>query len=133
MINPRPYIGRPYTERGCWTLLRVVYAEQLSVLLPDYVPPPSDAPTAQRAAFARMISQGLAELGSPWIPIAPADARESDGILFRIGGADVHVGVVLDGKRFLHARPGAAACVESYASPRWAGRIAGVYRHRALA
>lgn len=121
------YVGEPYTPRGCWELLRRVYAEQLGIVLPTY-----DAelpPRAERPEFARLI---LAE-SVAWQTVEPGAERVGDGVLFEICGQPSHVGIVTTPKRgrFLHAAPGSQSCIECYRSPKWARRLVGFYRHAA--
>jgi cell wall-associated NlpC family hydrolase len=59
--------------------------------------------------------------------ISPA---KYDLVVFDIGGYPVHVGVMIDSKRFIHAHESCNIAVESIESVKWRTRINGFYRHR---
>lgn len=66
-----------------------------------------------------------------WLPVE--SAAEFDLCLFNMGGMDRHFGVVVRPGWMLHADRGAGqSCTDRYDEGRWANRLAGVYRHRAL-
>ncbi len=63
-----------------------------------------------------------------WTKIEPGKEHRGDVVLFRMAGAESHLGVVIEQGRFLHARAATDSCVESYRSPLWARRVAGFWR-----
>lgn len=131
----RDFIGIPWTERGrdrtgcdCFGLLRLCLSEQFGVRLPSYTE--DYVTTADREEIARLIR---VELGAgPWCEIPLTDAQPGDGVLFRIEGDPMHIGVVIAPPQFLHVRRGANACIEDWTRPQWARRLLGAYRHEAL-
>jgi cell wall-associated NlpC family hydrolase len=127
------YVGLPFREYGrdrdgvdCWGLCRLVWAERFGITVPSY----SDhyTSTEDREELGRLVR---GERG-PWREIPAAVARAGDGLLFRVQGEPIHVGVVVDAPWFLHVERGVNACVDQWDSPRWARRLLGVYRHEAL-
>jgi len=123
-MNAAAYVGAHYELRGCWELLRRVYRAELQIDLPSYA---SAAPTMDRERLSELIRAERAA----WISIAPGDERPTDAILFRVLGRESHIGIVVEKGRFLHARPGTQACIESYRAPQWSRRVEGFYRHGA--
>lgn len=130
------YIGLPWQERGltregvaCWGLVRLVLAEVQGLDVPDYA---ASVPSLQARAEVAAVFEGGVEAG-PWIKVEPADAREFDVLVFRRAGLEAHAGLVCGPGRMLHISSGRDSHVADYTAGRWAPRLAGVYRHRALA
>lgn len=124
-MNLSAYVGLPYAERGCWELLRLVYAEQLGITLPAYAEEYAAIPDEERAELGRLITESR----SDWYAIAPGDERAGDAVLFRMLGEPVHIGVIAEPGLFLHVYQGHTSCIESYRGPKWRPRLEGVYRH----
>lgn len=126
------YVGIPYAERGnsrsgvdCWGLLDLIYREHFGRPLPPYRgtrwsrhgPAATIGPEAnQYAAQFELVPNGHEALG--------------DGVLIRMRGHPLHVGMVVDSGWMLHAHENADACLEQYRGPQWATRILGFYRYK---
>lgn len=123
-MNFSRYVGVEYELRGCWELVRQVYLNELQIELPTYA---EHATEMDRARLGELISAER----MAWLRVE--DERPGDAILFRIWGQLSHVGIVAGAGRFLHARPGTQACIESYRHATWSRRVEGFYRHRAAA
>lgn len=121
MIDAGRYVGAPWQARGCWELLRRVYAEQLGITLPTYADDYGDG------TLDTVVQLIMAETQS-WSPVAGGREREGDGALFK--GRPRHIGVVLGGGLFLHMMEGQSAVIESYRTPLWRRQLLGFYRHR---
>lgn len=121
-MNVAPYVGLPYERNGCWKLVRRVYSAEFGIDLPAY---DEEVPaSANRYDVATAIDENAID----WSPVVPE--REGDVVLFRILGANSHVGIVLGQRLFLHAfGQDKTSRVDSYRSPIWAPRIEGFYRH----
>lgn len=124
-------VGIPYVRRGrdaagvdCWGLVRLALAPR-GIDLPLH----GDVDPDDGKAVAALMAEGAA---SPdWIPV-PTPA-EFDVCLFRDGGCDRHVGVVIERGWMLHADRGLGeTCLERYDGVRWANKLIGFYRHRLL-
>lgn len=131
----QPYVGLPWKERGasrdgvsCWGLVVLVYAEVLGIALPDYAA--DRVSPAERERIAEAFAEGRRLL--PWRGVPEPEARAFDLLLFRRGGLDAHVGLVVVPGRMLHATSGADSAVVDYRTGRWSPRLAGVYRHPAF-
>lgn len=118
------YIGIPYTHRGCWELVRKVYWEQFHIALPSYSGDVLDDASQGELADA------IADRRGDWHRVAPGDEQRGDAVLFRVLGADAHIGLVVRPGMFLHVFRDQCSCIESYRGPRWAPRVAGFYRHQ---
>lgn len=126
------YVGIPFALHGrdrtgldCWGLVCLVYREAFGITLPSFGDQYGRELDAAERAHVAAIVRG--EAGT-WHPIAPGTERAGDVIVFRMLGAESHLGVVVNGGHFLHARPGTDSCIESYRSPTWARRVAGFWR-----
>ena len=63
--------------------------------------------------------------------VAAGQERLGDGIMFRMRGEPLHVGMVLALGTMLHVEDGSDTCIEKYDNFRWEKRIVGFYRHEA--
>lgn len=125
MIDVGRFVGIPYVSRGrdrigcdCFGVVRIVYSEAFGITLPSYADEYIDA--AEAAETRKAIAENLTD----WAQVAPP--KEGDAVVFRL---PPHIGIYLEGGNMLHVREGAESCVESLASPIWARRIVGYYRH----
>jgi cell wall-associated NlpC family hydrolase len=152
------YVGLPWKEMGrtragldCWGLFRLVMAEQFGVALPAYdaigwgashrAGPRMDRRAALHA-LGRIVGRHVGlDGGGPfqkgggglsptvWHAIGAGYEREGDGVLLRVQGQPIHVGVVAGGGFMLHIEAGIEACLERYGSPVWVNRRIGFFRH----
>jgi cell wall-associated NlpC family hydrolase len=125
------YIGIPFCEHGrdkegcdCWGLFRIFYREQFGIYLPSYE---SEYKTLDdKETLSRLIKNGK-ELN--WKPIRVGEEKFGDGILFRIMGYPMHVGVIVKKGWFLHILKGTDSVLEYYSSPVWNKRVIGIFRY----
>jgi cell wall-associated NlpC family hydrolase len=111
------YIGATCAdERGCWELVRAIYATECQVFLPSY------------ATEAGQLTDVIAQHKVDWLPVTAGDEQRLDAVLFRIAGEAMHIGVVVEPGSFIHVRKGRTAMVESYRAPGWRHRLEGFYR-----
>lgn len=125
------YVGLPFASRGrdrrgldCWGLVRLAMAEQLGIELPIYL---TYADAEDRKDAATTIEAALAR---DWQPVEEGKESLGDVAVFRVAGAPMHVGLVLDRERMLHIHAGIGACVERWRGALWEKRIFGVFRPR---
>lgn len=126
MIDLNRYVGLPWQDRGrtpdgcdCWGLLRLVYAGELGIDLPDHS---NHYYTAADAAIGGLITVGLAD----WRPVEAE--RPLDAVLIK--QAPWHVGVIVRRGLMLHMPHGKTSCIEPYDTGRWSRRVEGIYRHK---
>ena len=124
------YIGLPYVPRGrtregvdCWGLLELVWREQFRRELPTY-----DGTHWDGAATIRDVARGAAAYSAQFKQVARGTERLGDGVLLRLRGAPIHVGLVVASGTMLHVEEATASCIESYNSFQWNKRILGFYR-----
>lgn len=132
----RAYVGLPWADKGrdrrgldCWGLARLVLAEQYGIALAAWDDTYGSA--ADPTQTAPVIAQGLA-LADPWMAVPAGTERAGDGVLLRLAGSPVHLGLVVAPGWMLHAAPGHGVCLERYHGRRWRHRVEGFYRHRGL-
>lgn len=130
-MNLNRYVGLPWRDRGrtpdgcdCWGLLRLVYAGEFGIDLPDHSNGYVD--TSDRA-ISGLIGNGLAD----WTSVAAGREGPLDAILIR--QAPWHVGVVVRRGLMLHMPENQSSCIEPYDTGRWSRRVEGIYRHREAA
>lgn len=119
-------IGKAYTDGGrgpdafdCFGLFAELCRRRGLALPPEPNPLAlEDKARAIQAAIGR----------GDWLRM---DAPEPGcAVVFRVIPPFVtHIGMVLDGGRFIHIRKGANVAIERLADLRWAQRIAGYYHH----
>jgi cell wall-associated NlpC family hydrolase len=124
------YVGLPFLANGrtragldCYGLVRLVLLEQFAVELPRY----DGAHVGPHwPGVAEAVRRGLAD----WQPVSRAAARVGDGLVLRLRGYPLHVGLVIDAAplTMLHVVQGTATCCQRLDSPQWQPRLLGVYR-----
>lgn len=126
------YIGIPFLDHGrdragcdCWGLVRLVYADQLGIALPDLGDEYSEA--YARGEVDEAVSSTVGQewnadvTGQAWQPL--------DVMIFSRAGVECHVGLYLRPGEMLHVIEGTAAAVERYDTVRWKRRLTRVIRH----
>ena len=126
----RGWLGTPYhhqaSVRGvgadCLGLVRGVWRELYGC--DAEAPPPYSRDWAEACGIETMLAAAARHLQ----PIAPADARAGDVIIFRLRAGTVakHAAVLTSETTMIHAMEGAPAC-EVAVSPWWRRRIAGAF------
>lgn len=122
-----PYLagGRDRNGLDCWGLARLVYAEQFDIDLPGH-----DEATIEQCDGAGLADY-LATHKEGWVRVE--SPLHGDLVLIRSKGEPYHVGVVIEGGWFIHARSGRSVVAERYGSRLWRPRIEGFYRYQPAA
>lgn len=126
-MAPRTYsdlIGKAFTPSGrgpltfdCYGLVKCVL-ERNGMTVPDY---PSNEDAGSNAGMI------LAAMESGWREVKVPEANCV--VLFRMDRREgTHVGVMVDGERFLHALEKTGVCVEKVNSAMWKRRVIGFYK-----
>lgn len=137
----RPYIGIPYLPRGrsrtaidCWGLFALVQWEQYKIEVPSFADEVAYTCRADARTVIDFIKNHRRDLG--WHPIPIRNAREGDGMLFKVLGGPMHIGTIVARSTALHVEEGVSSVVENYEGTLWRGRVAEepgigkvVYRH----
>jgi cell wall-associated NlpC family hydrolase len=116
--------GRSREGCDCWGLFQLVSREQFGIELPTYGGL-AWAPGGDDVAVAR----DAARHAALFTPVAPEDARAGDGLLLRVMGAPMHVGVVVCPQWMLHVERGCNSVIEQYTAMHWKRRVLGIYRY----
>lgn len=126
------YVGIPYRPLGrdragcdCWGLLAMVWREQFGRDLPDY--------GHQRwhdGADPQVVATGAQDYAAQFEAVALGQEALGDGVLLRMRGHPLHVGLVLAPGWMLHTHEAADSCVESYERFIWRHRVLGIYRYK---
>ena len=124
------YVGIPYLESGrdrngldCWGLVVLIWREQYGFDLPAY-DGPHWAKGADRAAIAAAIEAEQAR----YVEVPAGQEREGDGILLRMMGLPLHIGLVVTPGWMIHTHETAAVCIENYRGAAWSRRVLGFRR-----
>ncbi len=138
----RRYIGIPYDERGrgpdkvdCYGLVRMVWENEFGLDLPEfggeYGPGPDNVKEERQRVAQCFREYGYAT--GDWTPVAPGEERCGDGVLLRLMGFPIHVGVVVAPGMMLHCERGFDSALDRYDGMRWQKRLVGFWRHKSLA
>lgn len=126
------YVGLPYeaggrTRKGvdCWGLINLVWAEQLGGPLPNY-----EGAVWRGPGDSAAVALGADVYAGHYVEVEPGAERLGDGLLLRMRGLPLHVGMVIAPGWMLHIEEGCNACLEPYRALRWGSRIMGIYRQR---
>lgn len=129
--------GRGPDQYDCWGLANYYYQRQHALAVPSY-----DAEYAS-SVDGRDIAAVIEREVAAWIPLYSPDpgqvyrplptVRGGDLVILRILGYCMHCGIALGPDRFLHLLAGTQVCIERMSSSVWHKRVAGIYRHQALA
>ena len=128
------YIGLPFKEGGrhrdgldCYGLLRLVINERFAGAVPEYEGI-AYRPGEDRGLLAALMDERI----RLWRPIAKGDEQPGDGVLLRVMGRPIHVGVVVAPGFMLHVEQNCDSVLERFtAGSRWERRVLGFYRHAA--
>ena len=127
------YVGIPFVPHGethdgvdCWGLLSLVYWEVFKRPLPPY--PGIRWNVGQDEG---PIADGARQYMTQFEPVELGREQVGDGVMLRMAGLPVHVGLVVAPGWMLHASIGAASVIESFQRSTWKKRVLGIYRYRA--
>lgn len=133
-LNPpawaRSYIGIPFAPRGrdvkgadCWGLARLIYAEQLQIILPRLDDQYADLQNAN------ILTDVLDRERSHWQPVTQEELQVGDMMTATLARGCPHVGVVVAQDGVLHTIEATESAYERLTSPRLKPRITGFFRY----
>lgn len=127
------YIGIPFAHRGrtregcdCWGLLALIYAERS----PMGSLPPYEGHHWYKGQNPAVISPDTATYAAGFEEVPIDAARLWDGLLIRMRGYPIHVGLVLNDEFMIHTTDEDGVCIERYRSALWAKRVIACYRRK---
>lgn len=125
------YLDLEFKEKGrgndgvdCYGLFRMIYANELGISLPSF----TEYENTKDYHAIKSLIQNNSE--KEWYEVETP--QKFDGVLFRIFGHPVHMGLMIDENRFIHIEHGFNSCVEWYNGSMWKNRLIGFYRHREM-
>lgn len=127
---PVPFVerGRDYAGWDCWGLVCCGFRDVWGITLPSYA---TEYEAPQRSVAGLDAMRGVVERATApaglWRPVARASA--GDVIVLCLHNRPIHVGLMLDAVRFIHAEAGVGASIDQTASPLWQRRIDGIFRY----
>lgn len=126
-MNFEKYIGIPFQEKGrdtsgvdCWGLVRLIYKQEYSINLPSFSEDYELSDDVRIGELFAQYQEGWETLSSP---------EPGCAVLFRMFGTESHIGVVVEGHKFIHVREGRDSVIESLESPKWSKRIVGYFKY----
>ena len=122
-----PFInkGRDWSGWDCWGAVFLFHRDVLCDPVPSYTDDYQDA--GESPASRRGLHDLIASQMKTWRRVDRPEP--GDGVLLNIGGRPIHVGLALGGGLMLHTERKINTVVERLASPMWARRVEGFYRH----
>ena len=126
------YVGLPFKEGGrdrqgldCYGLLRLVINDRFAGAVPEY-----EGIAYRDGADKDLLVALMDERVRLWTPIRVGEEQPGDGILLRVMGRPIHVGVVVAKGWMLHVEKDCDSLLERFtAGSRWERRVLGFYRH----
>lgn len=122
------YVGIPYKLHGrdtdgldCWGLVRLVYKDEKNIDLPSL------SEEYYSSDNFKHNEEVISNNNENWT--LSEEYTTGDVVLFRINGAESHVGIVIDDNRFLHSKEGVGVTIEKLNSTQWRKRVAGFYKY----
>jgi cell wall-associated NlpC family hydrolase len=113
--------GRGRHGCDCWGLFRMVYRDEFGIFLKRYSGLyQSMTDTTGLLALFMLENSAWEKVESP---------RVGDGILLRVMGHPIHVGIVVSPNRMLHIERKLWSVIEPFDSIRWSKRVLGFYRN----
>lgn len=127
-MNFEKYIGIPYKDGGrdstgldCWGLVRLIYRDEMGIVLPSFDGQYSTDDQERLEELFHQYREG-------W---EPCEAFEGAVVLFRVLGSETHVGVMVDSTHFIHIREGLDSVIEDVTHNKWKKRVVGFYKYSA--
>ena len=122
------YVGIPFSDGGrtqkscdCWGLVKLIYKEELEIILPDF---------DISAYNIDGVSQQMAKSTRDWNAVI--EPKKFDVIAMSLGVRTPkmvnHVGVYLGGGKFIHTMNRTTSMINRMNDAQWLPRIMGVYR-----
>ncbi|NIU01077.1 MAG: hypothetical protein GWN01_09175 [Nitrosopumilaceae archaeon] len=117
--------GRSFDGLDCWGLVYLAYKHILNIELPTYI---NDYEIKDVRGTDRLGCLIRNRMQNSWYLISTP--KPMDVALFRIVGRPVHVALLIDKRRALHAESKVGTFIEHLNSPMWSKRLDGIYRYK---
>lgn len=120
-MDLRKYIGRSYHEYNCFDLVKEFYFDHFKLEIKNYFERQGPMPSRAEAQSLIVTNKGDFEEVKP-------PPRFGDIVSIRFHGIECHIGVVIEGSKFLHSAEKIGSNIDRL--ERYSKLIAGYYRHR---
>lgn len=114
------YIGRKYENYNCLDLVKEFYKDNFLLDVKNYF----EGQVPNRDKVSSIINTNRGDFES----IDKKDIRFGDIVVIKLYGIECHLGVVIEGTKFLHSARGIGSCMDRL--ERYHHMVAGYYRHR---
>lgn len=114
--------GRDYSGADCWGLARLFYKEELGVDLPSFS-------TEYTETDAQRMQELISQYREGWE--RTKEPAYGDLVLFKVLGADSHIGVYIDNNQFLHSMEKIGSAIQYLDSVEWKSRVVGFFKYSA--
>lgn len=130
MVNYVKYLGIPWMNGGrdekegldCWGFVRYYYENEKGVILPKYE-------GVSSTEIPKDDCSGFIVNSFTYTLFDEVDDPSPDDIcMFNVGGHPLHVGIVIDDKKMIHASRITGVVIEDYRSQKWSKRLSSFHR-----
>jgi cell wall-associated NlpC family hydrolase len=125
------FVGLPYAPGGrtregldCWGLFSLVWTEHFGRPIPDY-----DGAAWRPGANHHDVARAAESFARRFTLIEAGQEREGDGIMLRVRGVPMHIGMVVAPGFMLHIEQASLSVIEPYRSMMWARRVLSFHRY----
>jgi hypothetical protein len=122
-VDLKKYIGRPYETYNCLDLVKEFYMDFFGLEVKNYFE--GSVPGRNEVSSLIATNKGDFEEVKNW-----KDIKFGDIVVIRLYGIECHLGVVVEGTKFLHSAKNIGSNMDRL--ERYHRLIAGYYRHREL-
>lgn len=113
--------GREIDGLDCWGLARLVYREEFGIELPSFAGEYDiDDP--------KLLHEIIVQQKENWEPLNQPEAGCL--VVFRMFGAESHIGIAVSPTQFLHTREKYTSAIENFSSLEWKNRIVGYFKYQ---
>lgn len=119
--------GRDFDGVDCWGVPYLAFKHVLGIELPSYTERYREVDVRGGKELGAVVRKSLPEWERVWERVN--NWRPMDLALFLIAGRPVHIGLLIDRRRVLHAEKKIGVFIERIDSTMWAKRLEGVYRY----
>ena len=123
------YLEIPFVDRGrdnngcdCYGLISLIYKNELNIELEAF----GGISVKDRKTIKETLEQESC-CSDQWIKVD--DPKPGDVVVLNVKGVPTHVGLIINGKNFIHSCETIGCCVESLSSPRWEHRVKSIHRY----
>ncbi len=107
----------------CWSLFALALRQQFGQSVDDY-----DGPLYGGRRDARAVAEAAEQFAARWREIPADEEQAGDAIFLRMGGAAIHIGLIVAPGWMLHIEEACDSTCERYRRSDWKNQIIAFYR-----